>query len=76
MKQEINIIENVIHSALGLFSNKYFETKNKQEEFKEKIKKQWEESINLPRKKKKRLRKRLLLDWNIANYDIFENLSF
>lgn len=36
------------------------------------ILKQWKESAQLPRKKKKRRRKELTIDWSIANWDPFE----
>lgn len=45
---------------------------NKQNQmWKDRIRKQWKESQNLPRKKKKMVRKNLLLEWQIANYDPF-----
>ena len=43
------------------------------EERKELILKRWEESKKMPRKKKKKIRKELLLDWSIANYDPFKD---
>ena len=43
-------------------------------DFKERIRQRWKESINMPRKKKKRVRKELLLDWQIANWDPFGGL--
>ena len=49
-----------------------FSTLNfKQIEWKERIRKQWKESQNFPRKKKKKVRKGLLLEWKIANTEIF-----
>lgn len=33
----------------------------------DRIKKEWKESKNYPRKKKKQIRKSLLLDWNICH---------
>ena len=42
------------------------------ERFKERIKKEWEESKKLPQKKKKAIRKRLLMEWSIANYDPYD----
>ena len=44
------------------------------EEWKDRIIAEWEESKNYPRKKKKKVRKSLLLDWSIASYDIFGNM--
>lgn len=45
-----------------------------QEDWQERILKQWEESKKMPRKKKKRVRKELLLEWSIANYDPFNGM--
>lgn len=42
------------------------------EEWKKRIRDEWEKSKNYPRKKKKRVRKELLLDWSIANWNPFE----
>jgi hypothetical protein len=42
------------------------------ENWKEQILQKWEESKKMPRKMKKKVRKELLLDWSIANYDPFE----
>ena len=44
------------------------------DEWKDRILAEWEESKNYPRKKKKKVRKSLLLDWSIASYDIFGNM--
>jgi hypothetical protein len=38
---------------------------------KAKILEEWEKSKSYPRKKKKRVRKELQLDWSIANFDPF-----
>lgn len=37
--------------------------------WKERIKKEWKESVNLPRKKKKLKRKELWLDWKAASWE-------
>ena len=42
-----------------------------QAEWKERILDQWEESKKFPRKKKKKVRKELMLDWSIANWSPF-----
>jgi hypothetical protein len=39
------------------------------EDWKDRIRKKWQESKNYPRKKKKRVRKELLIDWSIANWN-------
>jgi hypothetical protein len=42
-----------------------------QERWKQRIRDEWEKSKNYPRKKKKRVRKELLLDWAFANWSPF-----
>jgi hypothetical protein len=54
------------------FMNEYFELKDKMEERKQEIIKEWHETKKLPRKLKKKRRKELELDWQIANIDLFE----
>lgn len=46
------------------------------EDWKDRIRDQWEESKNFPRKKKKRVRKSLLLDWSIACWNPFDEYKF
>lgn len=46
--------------------------KSHQEEWKEEILKKWRESANYPRKKKKKVRKELQLDWSIACWSPFD----
>lgn len=48
------------------------EFSHNQEKEKERILKEWENSKNYPRKKKKRVRKELLIEWSFANYNPFE----
>lgn len=43
--------------------------KEQNRQWKSRIRKQWKESQNFPRKMKKKVRKNLLLEWQIANYD-------
>jgi hypothetical protein len=45
---------------------------NTRKQWKEKIIKKYQESSNLPRKKKKQVRKELQLDWSIACWDPFQ----
>lgn len=42
------------------------------EKWKDEILEQWRLSFKMPRKKKKRVRKELRLDWSIACYDPFD----
>ena len=50
--------------------------KTQSKERKELILAEWEKSKKYPRKKKKKVRKELLLDWSIANWDPFIDLGF
>lgn len=47
------------------------ELKEAREARQEQILREWEKSKELPRKKKKEVRKHLSLDWAIINYDVF-----
>ena len=46
------------------------------DEWKERILVQWEESKKMPRKKKKKVRKSLLVDWSIACWKPFDDYGF
>jgi len=46
---------------------------NNEEKLKE-IREEWQRSKNYPRKKKKKVRKRLQLDYQIFSWDPFENI--
>jgi hypothetical protein len=46
-----------------------------QENWKKKILDEWEKSKNYPRKKKKMVRKKLQLDWNLACWSPFDDLN-
>ena len=54
---------------LSPFMDQYYELKDKMEERKVHIKKEWQETYNMPRKQKKQKRKELELDWQIANWE-------
>lgn len=56
--------------AFGLSSMYTMQSRN--EEWKEKILQEWRESANYPRKKKKKVRKKLQIDWSIACFDPFQ----
>ena len=45
-----------------------------QDKWKKEILAKWEESKNYPRKKKKKVRKHLQLDWNFACWSPFDDL--
>lgn len=54
----------------------FADMQHQMEDWKKRILAKWEESKNYPRKKKKRVRKELQLDWSIACYDPFEGFKF
>ena len=60
----------MIWRALGLLQD----LEEGREDWKNQIAIKWEASKKMPRKKKKKVRKELLIDWSIANYDPFETL--
>lgn len=65
---DFGIYGGYIAMAMSMFTE-YEENKKK---FKEKILNEWDETKNMPRKMKKRVRKKLELEWAIANYDPFK----
>lgn len=46
------------------------------EEWKDRLRKEWQETKNMPRKMKKRRRKEILIDWSIANWSPFNDYTF
>jgi uncharacterized membrane protein YbaN (DUF454 family) len=46
-----------------------------QKQWQDDILKKWDESKKYPRKKKKRVRKELLVDWAIASWSPFDDLG-
>jgi len=69
-------MNNFLGGGLGFFfetaMNEMFVYENNREQWKQDIKRKFRESCNLPRKKKKQVRKELQLDWRIANWDPFK----
>ena len=69
-------MNNFLGGGLGFFleiaMDEMFIYENNREQWKESIKRKFRESCNLPRKKKKQVRKELQLDWRIANWDPFK----
>ena len=69
-------MNNFLGGGLGFFletaMDEMFTYENNREQWKESIKRKFRESRNLPRKKKKQVRKELQLDWRIANWDPFK----
>ena len=57
---------NEIIGMAAMFTGSYMVN---QKEWKDRILKQWSESSNYPRKKKKKVRKSLRLEWSVACYD-------
>ena len=67
-----NFLGEEFNSFLGIAMNEMFIYENNREQWKEDIKRKFRESRNLPRKKKKQVRKELQLDWRIANWNPFK----
>lgn len=66
-----NFLSSEFSSFLGMAMDEMFIYENNRHQWKEDIKRKFRESRNLPRKKKKQVRKELQLEWRIANWDIF-----
>ena len=64
----------MIHQLLGLALTMSAGVEINQNEWKDRILKEWEMSKNYPRKKKKRVRKHLQLDWGFACWNPFDEL--
>jgi len=69
-------MNSIIGAYLSMGLTMMEDMKTQSEERKELILAEWEKSKNYPRKKKKKVRKELNVDWSIANWDPFENLNF
>ncbi len=61
----------MMHPILGFGIMMLAQMEVEKEEWQTRIKKQFRESANFPRKKKKRVRKVLQLEWQITNFDPF-----
>lgn len=62
---------NTLTSLLATFQYNVFDMENRNDEWKERIKLQFRDSMNLPRKQKKKVRKHLQLEWSIASWNPF-----
>ena len=58
-------------SFIDIAMNEMASLRISQELWKDRLKKEWEETIKMPRKMKKQRRKEIELDWQMANYDPF-----
>lgn len=63
---------NLYMALAAPFMQELQEIKEKQEKHKEEIRAEWRNSMNYPRKKKKEVRKRLRVEWAIANWNPME----
>lgn len=62
-----------MREILFTFVNHYAEMEARNEEWKEKLRQEWEDSKHAkPRKRKKELRKRIMVDWAFANWSPFD----
>lgn len=69
-QRECNMgMKSIIMAGVFIYQNFENERKSNQNAWKSRIKKQWIESANYPRKKKKQTRKYLMLEWRIASWE-------
>lgn len=59
---------------LGIIGTMMDSVEINQEKWKQEIRDEWEKSKNYPRKKKKQVRKRLLIDWSFACWSPFDDM--
>ncbi len=64
-----------VHKALGLALGMMATMEVSQEQWKKDILEKWSESRKLPRKKKKRERKSLLVEWSVASWSPYDDLG-
>ena len=64
-----------LHEILGISALMMGSVEMNQNEWKERILKEWRMSANYPRKKKKRVRKSLQFDWSFACWNPFDDLN-
>lgn len=64
------VVDESLMGFMSLGLGMMVEFEEEKTRYKERIRKEWTESIKLPRKAKKKKRKELLVDWAIANWDV------
>ena len=67
----MSAIHKAVATAVGMMAT----MEVNQEQWKDEIRQKWIESRKLPRKKKKRERKSLLLDFSIASWSPYDDLG-
>jgi len=63
------------HQLVGLAIGMQATMEVNQERWKEEVLKKWDESRKLPRKKKKRERKSLLIEWSVACWSPYDEMG-
>ena len=63
---------NSLLGGMSFYMDEIYTFESSREQWKEMIIQKFRESRNLPRKKKKQVRKELQVDWNIACWDPFQ----
>jgi hypothetical protein len=63
------MLQQLISFGIGMMGA----TEMNQAEWRERIKERYRDTVNLPRKKKKQVRKELQVEWNLANWSPFDN---
>lgn len=64
-----------IHQLVGFALGMQATMEVNQEQWKDEIREKWEQSKKLPRKKKKRERRSLLLDWAFASWSPYDDIG-
>ena len=64
-----------MHELIGLGLGMMATMEVNQENWKEEIREKWELSKKLPRKKKKRERKSLLIEWSVACWSPYDEMG-
>jgi len=62
----------IVRGMIAMTLTMQSEMEANREEWKDRLRDEWEESKKFPRKKKKKVRKRILLEYSIASYDPFD----
>jgi len=63
----MDTVSMMVSMGIGMMND----MEEKKEDMKDKCRVQWRESMKLPRKAKKQKRKEILLDWSIADWDLW-----
>lgn len=69
-------MKSTLNSLITLFGSMQSQIDQNMEDWKDRIRDEWEKSKHYPRKKKKRIRKGLSIDWAFANYKPMDHFTW